>query len=450
MNLTEVKDVLSRYSIIPSRKLGQNFLVDGNVARWIAEQLDLKADDVVVEVGPGTGALTESYFESVKQVILIEFDARLADYLTRRFEDVENVTVHHADGARWDVRQLFPLGEIKLLGNLPYSAGGAIMRNFLQKPSPVSCAVLMLQKEFIDRILAKERTKDYGVLTLRVQSEWVPKALKTVPPEAFHPRPAIDSTVMRLDRRKEDEFEVFDQRFFDELIRKGFAQRRKQVRKAMPEQPDWAEVAQKIDIIETARAEELSLEQWLEASRIYDPNPLKAIPQKDDEIFDVVDEDDQVIGQDTRAAVHAKELKHRAVHVLVFNKKKELFLQKRSRLKDVHPGAWDSSAAGHLDAGEDYESCVVRELKEELAIEDAKIQFVVKLPPTADNGWEFIGLYLARYDGAVRYPCAEVEAGAWFPLEIIREWISKRPEDFAGGFLECFAQFEREMANRDS
>ncbi len=139
----------------PSKKLGQNFLIDENVARWIVDQLEVEAGDTVVEVGPGTGALTEHVVAIAERVILVEFDARLAEGLQKRYAENENVEVHHYDGARFDVRQLFKYQPVKLLGNLPYSAGGAIMRNFMKRPSPVCKAVLMLQKEFIDRIIAK-------------------------------------------------------------------------------------------------------------------------------------------------------------------------------------------------------------------------------------------------------------------------------------------------------
>ena len=189
MNLTEIKQVLSGAGVIPSKKLGQNFLCDSNVAKWIVEQLEPKPHDTVVEVGPGTGALTEHLVGRVKKIILVEFDARLAEHLKHKFADCEDVEVNHFDGARFDVRNLFKHAPIKFLGNLPYSAGGAIMRNFMKTPTPVVRAVLMLQKEFIDRIVADPRTKDYGVLSLRMQSEWDSKPVKTVPPEAFHPRP---------------------------------------------------------------------------------------------------------------------------------------------------------------------------------------------------------------------------------------------------------------------
>lgn len=444
MNQTEIKARLDSMGVIPSKKLGQNFLIDANVARWIVDQLDIQPGDTVVEVGPGTGALTEHVIGVADRVILVEFDARLAEGLTEEFADCEHVEVYHHDGARFDVRQLYKYQPVKLLGNLPYSAGGAIMRNFMKRPSPVCKAVLMLQKEFIDRIIGKPRTKEYGVLSLRMQSEWVSKPVKTIPPEAFFPRPLIDSTVMVCEPRADD-LPVYDARLFDEIIRRGFSQRRKQIKKQLPDTADWEVAAAAINVPVTARAEEITLEQWVELTRIYDDHPLKNIPQKGSEIFDVVDENDEVLRQETRELVHREGLIHRAVHIFVFNKRKELFLQKRSRLKDVHPGVWDSSAAGHLNAGERYESTAVRELEEEMGIRDAEVQEVAQIAPSEQTGWEHVRLYLARHDGAVRFPCSEVESGEWFAMDEIRAWIQARSQDFASGFIECWHAFENKM-----
>lgn len=444
MNQTEIRERLDSMGVIPSKKLGQNFLVDENVARWIVDQLDIESGDTVVEVGPGTGALTEHLIKLADKVILVEFDARLAEGLKAKFADHEHVEVHHHDGARFDVRQLYKHQPLKLLGNLPYSAGGAIMRNFMKRPSPVCKAVLMLQKEFIDRIIAKPRTKEYGVLSLRMQSEWVSKPVKTIPPEAFFPRPLIDSTVMVCERRGDD-LPVYDARLFDEIVRRGFSQRRKQIKKQLPDTADWAVAAAEINVPFTARAEEITLEQWVELTRIYDDHPLKDIPQKGSEMFDVVDENDEVVRQETREVVHSEQLLHRAVHIFVFNKRKELFLQKRSRLKDVHPGVWDSSAAGHLNAGEGYDLTAVRELEEEVGIRNAEVQEIAQIEACEQTGWEHVRLYLARHDGAVRFPCSEVESGEWFPMDEVRAWIETRPQDFASGFIQCWYAFEDKM-----
>ncbi|MDP0489875.1 MAG: 16S rRNA (adenine(1518)-N(6)/adenine(1519)-N(6))-dimethyltransferase RsmA [Verrucomicrobiota bacterium JB023] len=446
MTLPEVKAVLDRMGVTPARKLGQNFLHDANVARWIVDQLDPQPDDCVVEVGPGTGALSEHLVDRVRKLVLVEFDRRLAEYLQERFADYDHVEVHSADGAQFDIRPLWAESPVKMLGNLPYSAGGAIMRNFLKQPTPITRAVIMLQKEVIDRIMAKPRTKEYGVLSLRMQSEWDSQPVKTVPPECFHPRPIIDSTVMVCEPTRQ-ELPVYDKRLFDELVRRGFAQRRKMLRKAMPDTAEWPEVAREIGVGEMVRAEELTLRQWTELTRCYDETSGEPA-QRDEELFDVVDEGNKVIGQASRQEVHAKGLKHRAVHVFLVNGKGEILLQKRSRLKDRDAGKWGSSSAGHLDSGEDYEPSARREIEEELGIDasDFTLKPAGEVPPSEENGWEFVRLYVAVFSGALRTRANEVEGTMWIHPEALTPWVERRPEDFSGGFRQCWRLLKQREA----
>ena len=154
--------------------------------------------------------------------------------------------------------------------------------------------------------------------------------------------------------------------------------------------------------------------------------------QRLDEIFDVVNERDEVVGQQTRGEVHRLGLRHRAVHVLVFNGRGEVFLQKRSMNKDTFSGAWDSSASGHLDHGEEYDACALRELREEIGLQPAK-------PPTRlfrveaclETGHEFVWVYRCESEGPFALNPAEVEAGGWFAPEEISRWMGARPDEFA-------------------
>ena len=438
MKPSEIRNVLEDHEVRPSKSLGQNFLTDENVARWIAEQLEIRPQDCVVEVGPGTGSLTEHAAPLCRKLVLVEFDSRLAEYQKERWAGDPHVEVHHADGASWDPRGLFAEAPVKFLGNLPYSAGGAILQNFLSRPSAVERAVVMLQKEFIDRILATPDDDAFGLLSLRIQKNWIPRALKTIPPEAFHPRPRIDSTVMLLTPRPARELPPYDDRLMDELMRKAFSQRRKQLKKQLPASPPWEGVAASLGLSPSARAEELNLSQWVELARVYDTNPLKDVAQSGDELFDIVDELNQVTGQGTRREIHEGSLRHRAVHMFLVNKHGAVLLQKRSLWKDRQPGKWDSSAAGHLDAGESYEEAAVRELKEELGVSGCGLQKIADFDAGENNGWEFISLYEGRYSGKVRFPAAEVDSVQWFTPEQIQAWVERRPQDFSPAFIPCW------------
>ncbi|WP_418675134.1 16S rRNA (adenine(1518)-N(6)/adenine(1519)-N(6))-dimethyltransferase RsmA [Akkermansia sp.] len=438
MKPVEIRNVLEEHDVRPSKSLGQNFLTDENVARWIVDQLEIQPEDCVVEVGPGTGALTEHAAPLCRRMVLVEFDARLAEYQKNRWAGDPHVEVYHADGASWDPRGLFAEAPVKFLGNLPYSAGGAILQNFLSRPSPVERAVVMLQKEFIDRILATPEDDAFGLLSLRIQKNWIPRALKTIPPEAFHPRPRIDSTVMLLTPRPVRELPPYDDRLMDELMRKAFSQRRKQLKKQLPPSPPWDEVAASLGISPSARPEELNLAQWVDLARAYDSNPLKDVAQSGDELFDVVDELNQMTGTGTRREIHEMDLRHRAVHMFLVNKHGAVLLQKRSMRKDRQPGRWDSSAAGHLDAGEDYDQAAVRELEEELGVTGCELRRIADFDAGENNGWEFVALYEGRYTGRVRFPAAEVDSVQWFTPEQIQAWVERRPQDFSSAFIPCW------------
>jgi 16S rRNA (adenine1518-N6/adenine1519-N6)-dimethyltransferase len=126
------------------------------------------------------------------------------------------------------------------------------------------------------------------------------------------------------------------------------------------------------------------------------------------------------------------------VHIFLFNQKGELFLQKRSRFKDRHPCLWDSSAAGHVDNGEEYDFCAQRELQEELGIGSQPLERVAKLAASERTGQEFIWLYQGRNDGPFQLARSEIELGDFFPPELVTKWLTARPGDFAPGFVECW------------
>ena len=442
MNRDQLREAFAEIDLQPSRKLGQSFLIDDQFSAWIVDQLEIDGSDAVIEVGPGFGALTEHLAGRCRRLTLIEKDGRLATRLGAQFAADPSIEVRHADAVAADVRPWMAEGGVKLIGNLPYSAGSEILRTFLAPPSPVKRAVIMVQKEVGERLCAGPGTRAFGAFSVRMQARWKIRHLRTVGPELFHPSPAVDSSILSFEPLEPGLLPAFSGMAFDSLVARGFSQRRKQLRKNLQIDPDeWARLCEKLDLSVTVRAEEVPLLKWIVLSDELDDHPGKAGAQSGDEMFDVVDEDDQVVDCQQRAVVHEKGLLHRAVHIFVFNKAGELYLARRSHLKDTHPGRWASSAAGHLDSGENYADCALRELEEELRISPkGDMVSLLKLPASADTDQEFVELFACRpaAGAKIRTHGSEVAEGRYFPLELIDQWMENRADDFTPGFRSCY------------
>jgi isopentenyl-diphosphate Delta-isomerase len=161
-----------------------------------------------------------------------------------------------------------------------------------------------------------------------------------------------------------------------------------------------------------------------------------------EEIFDIVNERDEVVGQAPRREVHARGLWHRAVHMLVFNARGEVFLQKRSMKKDTAKGKWDSSSSGHVDTGEAYDATAVREVREEIGLHLTQPpQRLFKLNACAETGWEFCWIYRCAGEGPFTLHPEEIETGGWFTPAAINQWIAERPDDFARCFVLVWKTF---------
>jgi isopentenyldiphosphate isomerase len=162
-----------------------------------------------------------------------------------------------------------------------------------------------------------------------------------------------------------------------------------------------------------------------------------------DEIFDVVNQQDEVVDRRPRHEVHHLGLLHRAVHVLVYNRAGRVFLQKRSARKDRHPGVWDSSVSGHVDSGETYDQTAVREVREEIGLELAHPpQRLFKLAACEATDAEFIWIYRCEHEGPFQLNAEEIEAGEWFlPAEVTR-WMRDRPEDFAPALIYLWSHLK--------
>jgi isopentenyl-diphosphate delta-isomerase len=164
--------------------------------------------------------------------------------------------------------------------------------------------------------------------------------------------------------------------------------------------------------------------------------------QSEDELFDVVDEQDRVVGQARRADVHARRLLHRAVHVLCLDEAGRVFLQRRSMLKDSAPGKWCASCSGHLDAGEDYDAAALRELEEEIGVrvEPAALERWLRLEACRETGMEFLWVYRVRHAGPFTLHPAEIMDGAWYGRDELDQALRERAGEFAGAFRYLWAR----------
>ena len=160
-----------------------------------------------------------------------------------------------------------------------------------------------------------------------------------------------------------------------------------------------------------------------------------------EDIFDVVNERDEIIRREPRSVVHARELRHRAVHVLVFNSAGQLFLQKRSMTKDNDPGLWDSSCSGHVDSGESYAVAAERELMEEIdLLVDEPMEELFKIEATAETGWEFAVIYRTEDEGPFNLCPEEIDEGRWFTPEEIDAALADKPEKYSPTFRLIWAR----------
>ena len=163
-----------------------------------------------------------------------------------------------------------------------------------------------------------------------------------------------------------------------------------------------------------------------------------------EERFDVVDEQDRVVGSEARSVVHRERLWHRAVHIFVFNAEGELYLQRRTKSKDTAPGKWVSSCSGHVDSGEDYDTAARRELGEEIGLYNpADFERVFKEPACRATGYEFVWVYRCHSEGPFTLDPDEVSDGQWIASAALNRWIQQRPRDFAWSFTYLWSKYQK-------
>ncbi len=243
------------------RSLGQNFLVDPGIIERIIREFDPQPDDIVLEIGPGQGALTERLGQSVAALYALELDTQLSLDLTSKFAADPRFSVIEGDAMTFDFGQLVPRGEkLRLIANLPYNISTAVLQRVCEFDQIFSDGTLMFQREVADRITAAPGTRDRGYLTVRTEAKFDVRRLFDVPPRAFWPVPKVWSSVVRL---TPSENRIEDNAAFLKLIALGFSQKRKTILNNLkPHYPDAVELLRRADIDPMRRAETLLLEEW--------------------------------------------------------------------------------------------------------------------------------------------------------------------------------------------
>ncbi len=219
------------------KSLGQNFLQDEEVIGKILDGSDIGPEDLVIEVGPGSGALTVEAARRAGRLVAVELDSRLIPVLKAALVNADNAEIINGDILKTDIAALIRdnrgTGKVRIIGNLPYYITTPIIMKFLEEGESVDTITVMMQKEVADRLTAAPGTKECGAITLETGYFAEVSRVCDVPKEAFVPMPKVESAVLRLDVRKEPPVQVPDRKFLFEVIKAGFALRRKTLRNSL-------------------------------------------------------------------------------------------------------------------------------------------------------------------------------------------------------------------------
>jgi len=290
MTHEKTKKLLKRQGLAPHKKLGQNFLVHERTPKRIVDLAGLQPEDRVVEVGVGLGALTRPLAAVAAKVIGLEADSGIIRLHEKQGDLPANVELVHADVLKVDFASLVGPGErLKIVANLPYSISTPFLFRLIDHAHLMDFAVIMLQKEVARRLMAGPNSKEYGAPTVLLASCAEIRSLLAVNPAEFHPRPKVDSLVVRIGFYPQPErvraLGDFDRKLFSRIVHAAFGQRRKTLLNGLdgatriPDKKTLAEVIESADIAPSTRAETLELEQFVHLTRVIE-NALASLPSQ--------------------------------------------------------------------------------------------------------------------------------------------------------------------------
>ncbi|MBQ9277853.1 MAG: 16S rRNA (adenine(1518)-N(6)/adenine(1519)-N(6))-dimethyltransferase RsmA [Lachnospiraceae bacterium] len=268
-------EIIKKYNFAFQKRFGQNFLIDGHVIEKIIKAADIGKEDVVLEIGPGIGTMTQYLAEAAGKVYAVEIDKNLLPILADTLSEYDNVEVINEDILKLDIEELVKeeKGNLKVVANLPYYITTPIIMGLLENHIPAKSITVMVQKEVAERMQAGPGSKDYGALSLAVQYYAEPYIAANVPPNCFMPRPNVGSAVIRLTNWDNPPVSVRDEKLMFKLIRASFNQRRKTLQNGINNSPELsftkeqvAEALIKLGKNENIRGEALTLSEFAKLS----------------------------------------------------------------------------------------------------------------------------------------------------------------------------------------
>lgn len=276
-------EVIQKYQFAFQKKFGQNFLIDPHVLDKIIGAAGVTKEDMVLEIGPGIGTMTQYLAEAAREVVAVEIDNNLIPILKETLAEYDNVTVINEDILKVDIKTLAEEHNsgrpIKVVANLPYYITTPIIMGLFESNVPIDNITVMVQKEVADRMQVGPGSKDYGALSLAVQYYAEPYIVANVPPNCFIPRPNVGSAVIRLTRHKEMPVQVTDPKLMFRLIRASFNQRRKTLQNGLNNAPDVSFTKEQIvaaieslGVPATIRGEALDLQQFAQLANYFTEN----------------------------------------------------------------------------------------------------------------------------------------------------------------------------------
>lgn len=275
--MINTNEILNKYQLRLTKSLGQNFLTDINILQKIADAGDLTQDDLVLEIGPGIGALTVVLAQKAGSVIAVELDKNLMPALKETTGSFKNISIINEDILKVNVKSLINdwKGPVKVISNLPYYVTTPVVMMFLENGLPIERMVIMVQKEVAQRMSAAPGTKDYGALSVGVQVAGLAKLLFNVSRNCFIPKPDVDSSVIRIMLHDKYLKMINDRQVFFDCVRAAFSKRRKTLLNAMSGYPGLKlnkdavrEIISTMKLKESIRGEELTVEQFIQLANL--------------------------------------------------------------------------------------------------------------------------------------------------------------------------------------